>query len=86
MAHKVLNSLLQDVHQVSKAIAADTLQQSETVRQVGEVLDALQATLKTGSARLQNRLSMRFIFCGQSGIVRLTFTANRSPTPANLAD
>lgn len=46
MAHKVLNSLLQDVHQVSKAIAADTLQQSETVRQVGEVLDALQATLK----------------------------------------
>ncbi|EBW8880487.1 hypothetical protein BXG10_24570, partial [Salmonella enterica subsp. enterica serovar Enteritidis] len=46
MTHKVLNSLLQDVHQISQAIAADTLQQSESVRQVGEVLDALQATLK----------------------------------------
>lgn len=46
MTHKVLNSLLQDVHQISQAIAADTLQQSETVRKVGEVLDALQATLR----------------------------------------
>lgn len=46
MTHKVLNSLLQDVQQISLAIAADTLQQSESVRQVGEVLDALQATLK----------------------------------------
>lgn len=46
MTHKVLNSLLQDVHQISLAIAADTLQQSEALRQVGGVLDALLATLK----------------------------------------
>lgn len=80
MTRKVLNSQLQDVHQISQSIAVDTLQQSESVRQVREVLDALQAS---ASLFLGREVTMKFIAIIMMGLCLPVFASPNANNQLN---